>query len=190
MTNVVWLIFSNIWRFNGTRHFPSGELVEYFQRLGMSFGADTNAYTSYDRTVYMLELPRNDQAMLEEGLQLLRDYADGILLKEEEIDKERGVILSEKGSRDSVEYRTYKAELKFVLPESLAAKRFPIGEDEVIEASGRNQFLNYYQKWYRPDRMVLIAVGSIDPEVLNPLIEKHFTAPEQEKISPTEPDSW
>ncbi len=174
--------------FNGTRHFPAGELVEYFQRLGMSFGADTNAYTSYDRTVYMLELPRNDQAMLEEGLQLLRDYADGILLKEEEIDKERGVILSEKRSRDSVEYRTYKSELKFVLPESLAAKRFPIGEDEVIEASDRDQFLNYYQKWYCPDRMVLIAVGSIDPEILIPLIEKHFTAFEQEKTSPTEPD--
>lgn len=174
--------------FNGTRHFPSGELVEYFQRLGMSFGADTNAYTSYDRTVYMLELPRNDYEMLEEGLRLLRDYADGILLNEEEIDKERGVILSEKRSRDSVEYRTYKAELTFVLPESLAAKRFPIGEDEVIESSGRDQFLNYYQKWYRPDRMVLIAVGSIGPEDLIPLIEKHFTPSNQEKTSPTEPD--
>lgn len=174
--------------FNGTKHFPAGELVEYFQRLGMSFGADTNAYTTYDRTVYMLELPRNNDEMLEEGLRLLRDYADGILLKEEEIDKERGVILSEKRSRDSVEYRTYKAELAFVLPESLAVKRFPIGEDEVITESDRELFLDYYQRWYQLDRMVLIAVGPVEAESLISLIEKHFSSSIQAKTSLSEPD--
>lgn len=174
--------------FNGTRSFPAGELVEYFQRLGMSFGADTNAYTSYDKTVYMLELPRGDLGVIEEGLTLLRDYADGILLKNEEIDKERGVILNEKRSRDSVEYRTYKSELTFVLPESLVANRFPIGENEVIKTSNRDQFLNYYRKWYRPDRMALIAVGPIDPENLIPLIKKYFTTFKAKKPLPTEPD--
>ena len=79
--------------FNGTRHFPAGELVEYFSAIRNELLALIPMLIPvYDRTVYMLELPRNDQAMLEEGLQLLRDYADGILLKEEEIDKERGSL--------------------------------------------------------------------------------------------------
>ncbi len=161
--------------FNGTINFPAGELVEYFQRLGMGFGADTNAYTSFDKTVYMLELPRNDELMLDDGLKLLRDYADGILLKDEEIDKERGVILSEKRARDSVEYRIYKAEMTFVMPESLAVRRFPIGEEAVIEASGRDRFFDYYQRWYRPDRMALIAVGTVDPAALEKGIKKYFS---------------
>ena len=81
--------------FNGTRNFPPGEMVEYFQRLGMSFGAHTNAETSFDRTVYQLELPRADEAMTDEGLKLFRDFLDGMLLEQKEIDRERRVILAE-----------------------------------------------------------------------------------------------
>jgi zinc protease len=109
--------------FNGSRHFPGGEMVEYFQRLGMGFGADTNAHTSFKETVYMLELPKVETKLLNEGMQLFRDYLDGMALGEKEIDKERGIILSEKLSRDSIEYRTQIAGYEFAMPESLLRRR-------------------------------------------------------------------
>ncbi len=93
--------------FNGSKHFPAGEMVEYFQRLGMGFGADTNAHTGFNETVYKLEMPDSNPELLSQGFQLMRDYADGMLLGAPEIDKERGVILSEKRTRDSVGWRTF-----------------------------------------------------------------------------------
>jgi len=160
--------------FNGSKHFPEGGMVEYFQRIGMGFGADTNAYTSYRETVYMLELPRNDDAMLAEGLQLFRDYADGLLLKAEEIDRERGVISSEKRARDSVDYRTYVDEIGFVLPDALVSKRMPIGKEEVIGSAPRSRFVDFYEAWYRPERMALVAVGEVDPDKVAALVEEYF----------------
>ena len=92
--------------FNGSTHYAPGTLVEFFQRMGMSFGGDTNAFTSFEQTVYMLELPKTDAATLDEGLRVFADYAGGLLLQPGEIDKERGIILSEKRTRDSVGFRT------------------------------------------------------------------------------------
>ncbi|MEM7145007.1 MAG: insulinase family protein [Verrucomicrobiota bacterium] len=166
--------FTEHMAFNGTTHFPAGEMVEYFQRLGMAFGADTNAHTSYKETVYKLELPRTDEALLKESFQLLRDYADGIQFGDEELEKERGVILSEKLSRDSVEYRTYINRIKFALPESLVSERSPIGTEEVISGAPRERFLDFYRRYYTPDRMVVVAVGDVDPEEIVGLIEEYF----------------
>lgn len=160
--------------FNGTKRFPGTEMVEYFQRLGMGFGADTNAHTSFDETVYKLELPENSTELLDEGLSLFRDYCDGMLLEAGEIDKERGVILSESRARDSVGWRTFKEEFKFLLPESLISRRMPIGVDEIIETMPRERFVDYYKKWYTLDRAVIIAVGDIDEARLRPALEKHF----------------
>ncbi len=161
--------------FNGSKHFPDGEMVEYFQRLGMAFGADTNAHTGFKETVYKLEMPDSDPELLSQGFQLLRDYADGMLLKEQAIEKERGVILSEKRTRDSVGWRTFVEQLKFILPDALISSRLPIGKEEVIEDAPRERFVEFYQKWYTPDRMALIVVGDVDEEAIETSIKEVFS---------------
>ncbi|GEP44005.1 M16 family metallopeptidase [Brevifollis gellanilyticus] len=161
--------------FNGSRHFPGGEMVEYFQRLGMGFGADTNAHTSFKETVYMLELPKIEIDMLNEGLKLFRDDLDGMALGEKEIDKERGIILSEKLSRDSIEYRTQIAGYEFALPDSLLPKRLPIGIEKTIKTMQRQRFVDFYSKWYTPKRATVVAVGDFkDVPAVKAAIEKNF----------------
>ncbi len=148
--------------FNGSTHYAPGTLVEFFQRMGMNFGGDTNAYTSFDRTVYMLELPDTKEATLAEGLRVFGDYAGGLLIQDKEIDKERGIILSEKRTRDSVEYRTMLAQYDFTLGSTLFPHRMPIGLQEIIEKSKRAPFVDFYNTWYRPERMAVVVVGDID----------------------------
>jgi zinc protease len=123
--------------FNGSAHYAPGTLVEYFQRIGMGFGNDTNAQTSFDGTVYLLELPDTQPHTLVEGFQVFADYAGGLLLDPKEIDKERGIILAEKRTRDSVDYRTWVDEHEFLLAEALFPKRMPIGVADIIEHAGR-----------------------------------------------------
>src|SRR4051794_31027213 len=136
--------------FNGSKHYPPGTLIEFFQRMGMSFGGDTNANTAFDRTIYLLELAHADDASVAEGLRVFRDYAGGLLLSEAEIDKERGVILSEKRASDSVGYRTFVAQLKAMLGSTLLSKRVPIGEPEIISNAPRERFTDFWNTWYRP----------------------------------------
>lgn len=174
--------------FNGSENYAPGELVEYLQRMGMGFGADTNAHTSFNETVYKLELPEASEAYLREGFQVLGDYAGGLLLLEEEIDRERGVIKAELLARDSVGYRTWLKGWQFLLPESLLVQRFPIGELEVIENATRDLFFDYYQTWYRPDRMAVIVVGEVSPEVVVPLIEATFAGLENPETAPPQVD--
>ena len=161
--------------FNGTRNFAPGEMVEYFQRLGMAFGADNNAYTGFDATVYILELPENSEPFLEDGLKVLRDYADGLLLLEAEIERERGIVLSEQRDRDSVRYREFVAQWEFLFPESRVSKRFPIGKESVIREAQRERFVDFYENWYTPERMVVVAVGDVEADTLVPLIEEYFS---------------
>ncbi len=161
--------------FDGSTHYAPGTLIEYFQRLGMSFGGDTNAYTTFDATVFMIELPDTQAATLAEGLQVFGDYAGGLLLEAKSVDKERGIILAEKRTRDSVEYRTSVAESRFLLADSLFPKRMPIGQAEIIEKAQRPQFVDYYDAWYRPDNLAVVAVGDFDPAVMEAKIKDEFT---------------
>jgi zinc protease len=173
--------------FNGTKEFPAGEMVEYFQRLGMAFGSHTNAHTSFQETVYKLELPNAEPALLDDGFKLLRNYADGMLLGEKEIEKERGVILSEKRSRDSVGWRTMVEQLGFILDQNLVSDRLPIGTEEVISKAPRERFVDFYSKWYTPDRMVVIAVGQVEPPQIEALVKQYFgsvKAPEAKRSGP------
>ncbi len=149
--------------FNGSTHFAPGTLVERLQRLGMAFGADTNAGTSFDHTIYKLELPNVEPATISEGLQILADYSDGLLLESKMVDKERGIILSEKRTRDSVDYRTFVAQVNFMEGDTLVPKRLPIGLEDVIQKSTRDTFVDFYNTWYRPDLLTVIVVGDIDP---------------------------
>ena len=160
--------------FNGTKHFKAEELIEVLQNNGIGFGADLNAFTSFDQTVYMLDLPRNDDELVGKCLLILRDWADGMLLDEKEIDKERGVILSEKRDRDSVEMRLMEQQFKAILPEALVTNRFPIGTEEVISKAPRERFLSYYTNHYTPNRTTVVAVGDIDLDKLEKLVRDQF----------------
>ena len=174
--------------FNGSTHYAPGTLVEFFQRMGMSFGGDTNAYTSFDSTVYMLELPNSQAATLAEGFEVFADYAGGLLLETKEINKERGIILAEKRTRDSVEYRTYVAEYEFLLGDSLFPKRMPIGLTDVIEKSPRAPFVDFYNAWYRPDNLAVIAVGDFDPAAVEQQIKQTFSSLQGRAPERAQPD--
>ncbi|MDB6071249.1 MAG: peptidase [Verrucomicrobiales bacterium] len=161
--------------FNGTTHFPADEMVEFFQRLGMAFGADTNAHTSFKETVYKLELPEPSEAMLDKGLLFFADVAGNMFLADKELEKERGVIMSEKLARDDVDYRMMIEGFKFSLPDSLIPRRLPIGQDKIIQSAPRQRFSDYYKKWYTPERMAVVVVGDIDPALVVKTITAQFS---------------
>jgi len=174
--------------FNGSKNFPAGTMVETFQRLGMGFGADTNAHTSFKETVYKLELPRVDEKMLAEGLELFRNDLDGMLLEKKEIDRERGVILSEKLARDSVETRIMEDGYNFSMPDSLLPKRMPIGLEDTIRKMPRERFVDFYEKWYAPKRAVLVIAGDVDVPLAESLIKKHFADAKPRRGDSPDPD--
>jgi zinc protease len=162
--------------FNGSKDYSAQELVPKMQRLGISFGAHANAYTSFDETVYMLDLPDLSDETTKLGFTVMRDFGDGALLTSEEIDKERGVILSEKVSRDSVGSRLMEQQFSQLLPDSLLAKRFPIGTEDVIKNAPRERFTDLYSRFYVPQRMTFIVVGDIDPKEMEAKIVKTFSS--------------
>lgn len=162
--------------FNGSKNYTAADLIPKMQRLGISFGAHANAYTSFDETVYMLDLPDLSEDTLKLGFTVMRDFGDGALLAPEEIDRERGVILSEKMSRDSVNTRLMEQQFAELLTDSLVSRRFPIGTEEVIKSAPRERFLDLYTRFYTPERMTFIVVGDIDPKEIQGRIEKAFAS--------------
>lgn len=160
--------------FNGTKHFKSSELVPKMQRMGIGFGAHVNAFTSFDQTVYMLDLPDLSDSTMDLCFTVMRDFGDGALLDSSEIDKERGVILSEKISRDTVGTRLMEQQFKAILPDSLISHRFPIGKEEVIKSAPRERFTDLYSRYYVPERMTFVVVGDIDPKDIEAKITKYF----------------
>jgi zinc protease len=161
--------------FKGSAHVGENEMIKILERLGLSFGADTNASTQFTQTIYQFDLPFSDQASLDRALMLFREGADKLLLDPGAIDRERGVILSEERSRDNPSLHVYKAGLSFFLKDQLAARRLPIGQVSVIKGAGRDLLLDYYQKYYRPERAVLIAVGDFDPAQMEAKIKADFS---------------
>ncbi len=161
--------------FNGTDHFPGGELIEYFQRIGMRFGPDVNAHTGFDETVYHVLLPDGKTESIAEALLVMRDYAQGALLYEREIKRERGVILAEKQARDSASYRTFQAAFRFEMEGTLAAQRLPIGTEETIRSADRPRLKAFYDTWYRPEKMMLVMVGDFDAKSAEALIRDRFS---------------
>jgi len=166
--------------FNGSDHFPPGSLIEYFQSIGMGFGNDVNAHTSYNETVYHLILPDGTKEHLEKGLLVMADYARGALLLESEIDRERGVILAEKRARDSASYRSRVASSSFALRGTRVPERRVIGIDTVLENADSKLLKSYYDGWYRPGNMVLVIVGDVQPSETEKLISGAFSS-----ITPT-----
>ncbi len=173
--------------FNGSEHFQPGELVKYFQSIGMRFGADANARTGFFETVYDVVLPSGDAESLSDGLLVLGDYAAGALLLETEVERERGVILAEKRARDSSAYRTFVSTFRFELDGTRLSRRLPIGEEGVLRTADRELLKAYYDAWYRPDKMVLVMVGAFDPDTALPLVKKTFGGLGARAPEPPEP---
>ncbi|MFC3562814.1 M16 family metallopeptidase [Pedobacter jamesrossensis] len=148
--------------FNGTKHFPLSSLVDFLEKAGVRFGADLNAYTSFDETVYQLPLPLDKPGMLVSGLQVLRDWAQEATLDQSEIDKERGVILEEKRQRSGLQQRIQMQTFPFLVNHSKYADREPIGTEEVLKNFNYEDIHSFYRDWYRPDLQAIIVVGDID----------------------------
>ena len=162
--------------FNGSEHFEPGELVKYFQSIGMQFGADANAHTGFFETVYDIFLPDGKKESFKKGLLVMQDYAKGALLLESEIERERKVILAEKRQRDSASYRTFVSGLMFELPDARITRRLPIGKEEIIQQATRADLKAYYDTWYRPETMMLVAVGAFDLDMAASLIREYFAS--------------
>ena len=162
--------------FNGTKNFKAEELIPIMQRLGIAFGAHANAYTSFDETVYMLDLPDLREETVDLAFNVMRDFGDGALLSTEEIDKERGVIWAEKVSRDDVGFRLMKQQFQQLLPDSKISHRFPIGLEKVIKEAPRERFVDFYSKYYIPKRMTFIVVGDVNADTMEKRIRDTFAS--------------
>ncbi|WP_300437123.1 insulinase family protein [Christiangramia sp.] len=167
--------------FNGTKNFEKNELVDYLQSIGVKFGADLNAYTSFDETVYILPIPSDDPEKLESGFTILEDWAHNALLTEEAIDGERGVVLEEYRLGLGPDKRMMQEYLPKVMYNSRYAERLPIGKKEVIENADYETIRRYYKDWYRPGLMAVIAVGDLDVETIEKKIKTHFSNLEARK---------
>ena len=148
--------------FNGTKHFPKNELVDYLQKAGVRFGADLNAATSFDQTIYQLPLPADKPGVVQNGLQIMRDWAQDVTMDDGEIDRERGVILEEKRLGKGAGERMQQQYLPVILNQSRYANRLPIGTDSVLNHFAHASLRRYYHDWYRPDLQALVIVGDID----------------------------
>ncbi len=161
--------------FNGTKNFEKNELVDYLQSIGVKFGADLNAYTSFDETVYILPIPSSDPETLNKGFQILEDWAHNATLAEEAIDGERGVVLEEYRLGLGPDRRMMQEYLPKLMYNSRYAERLPIGEKEVIQEADYETVRSYYKDWYRPDLMAVVAVGDLDVETIERKIKEHFS---------------
>ena len=161
--------------FNGTTHFPKNELVDYLQKSGVRFGADLNAYTSFDETVYQLPLPSDNRDLLQHGFQIMRDWAQEATLDPKEIDKERGVVLEEKRLGKGAQERMQQKYWPLILNHSRYSYRIPIGTDSVLRFFKPATIRQFYHDWYRPDLQALIVVGDINVDSVEQLIKKKFS---------------
>jgi zinc protease len=162
--------------FNGTTHFPKQALVEFMESIGMRFGPSVNAYTSFDETVYMLQIPTDKPEVIERSFQILEDWAHGLTLDGEEIDKERGVIIEEWRLRRGAEARMQERQFPILLKGSHYAERIPIGKTDILESFPHERLRAFYRDWYRPDLMAVVAVGDFDPSVVEGLVRTHFAS--------------
>jgi zinc protease len=161
--------------FNGTKNFPKNDLVNYLQKAGVRFGADLNAYTSFDETVYQLPIPSDDPEVLKNGIQIMRDWAQDATLDAAEIDKERGVVLEEKRLGKGAQQRMQDQYLPMLFNNSRYSDRLPIGTEEVLKNFSPETIKQFYQDWYRPDLQALIVVGDIDVDAMEQTIKAKFS---------------
>lgn len=161
--------------FNGTKNFKKHELIDFLEKMGIKFGAELNAYTSFDETVYMLQVPTDQPGLIDTAFQVLEDWAHNVSFEEEEIDKERGVIVEEWRLGLGAQDRMRKQYLPVALKGSKYAERIPIGDVEIVKNCDYETLRQFYRDWYRPDLMAVVVVGDIDADDMEQKIKTHFS---------------
>lgn len=174
--------------FNGIKGYPKDQMIQTLQRLGVPFGSHNNACTFTDKTTYELDFMDNSLEHLDHGLKIIAGIADGMLLEPELIEKEKGVILAEKCSSHSANYKLYCDYQDFLYKGLLTNNRRPIGLESVIKAANPTLLRNFYKKWYRPERMMLIIVGDLDRQAVESRIQEYFSSFSDLLDAPNEPD--
>ncbi|MBA3460811.1 MAG: insulinase family protein [Deltaproteobacteria bacterium] len=160
--------------FNGTKRFPKQEIVDFIEKSGMRFGADANAYTSFDQTVYQLTVPTDDQAIMLKGLDILRDWSNDVTFDPAEVEKERGVVLEEWRLGRGADARIFDKQFPIIFQGSKYGTRLPIGIPEVLKKAPRDTLVRYYKDWYQPQNMAVIAVGDFDEVQIEKEIQARF----------------
>lgn len=167
--------FTEHMAFNGSANFEKNDIVSFLQSIGVEFGADLNAYTGFDETVYILPIPTEKKENVEKAFQILQDWASAVSFDSAEIEKERGVVLEEERSGRGAEERMFRVTYPKMLEGSRYAHRLPIGDVEVLKNFEPEVIRRFYRDWYRPDLMAVIVVGDIDPGEAEALIMKNFS---------------
>lgn len=160
--------------FNGSTNVPEGEMVKLLERKGLAFGADTNASTNFDATEYKLDLPNASDDLVDTGLMLMRETASELIISAAAVERERGVILSERRARDTFQLRNVLASIGFYFPDMLVKDRFPIGTEEVLKTAPPQRIRDFYEAYYRPERATLVLVGDFDVAAMDAKIRARF----------------
>lgn len=166
--------FTEHMAFNGSKNFKKNDLVSFLQSIGVKFGAHLNAYTSFDETVYMLNIPLDKPENLEKGLTVIEDWAGGVLFDAAEIEKERGVVLEESRGSKGANDRMYRQIYPKLFGGSKYANRIPIGQDNILKTFKPETIKKFYSDWYRPNLMAVVAVGDFDVAEVEEKIKAHF----------------
>ena len=162
--------------FNGSAKVPEGEMVKLLEREGLRFGADNNASTGLETTLYKLDLPRNDPALLDTALMLMRETASELTIDPEAVDRERGVILSERRVRRTYAFKNAEDAIEFFTPDARYGERLPVGLPEIIEGGTAQDIRDYYEREYVPGNAAILVVGDFDPDAVEAAIRRHFAS--------------
>ena len=161
--------------FNGSKGVPEGEMIKLLERKGLAFGADTNASTGFDETLYKLDLPNASDDLIDTGLMLMRETASELTIDPAAVDRERGIILSERRARDTYQLRSLIDQLDFQMKGMTVANRIPVGTEEVIRTAPAARIRDLYDRYYRPERTTLVMVGDFDPAAIEAKIKARFS---------------
>ena len=161
--------------FDGTKSFPKNELVSFLEKVGVKLGPDVNAYTSFDETVYRLQIPTDSTGLVRTAFQILKEWASDVTFDDAEIDKERGVVVEEWRLGRGANERISNKHNPIIFYHSRYADRLPIGKKEVLDTCSHDAIRRFYRDWYRPNLMAVVAVGDFDPDMIKSLIEKDFS---------------
>lgn len=161
--------------FNGSKTMPGDEMIQILQRHGLAFGADLNASTSFDQTVYILTVPNTTEPVVKDGLRVLREQVSAAVLRPEDIDDERGVVEGEQRLRNTPQIRSLEARFNFMADGQRLSKRMPIGDLDIIRNAERERFVSFYHSYYRPERATFVAVGDFDVDQMESTIRASFS---------------